>query len=201
MSPLYQFDLNVFRAINIGWSNPVLDVIFAIFSYVGLGGVLAAIAICMIFFRPTKHYVLPLLCTLLLASLTSQIPKRIFDRDRPSILNFAHPQEAIYAYSFPSGHTTSSFAFAFMILFLTIGTKRAWAGWMCLALAGLVGLSRIYRGVHWPSDVIAGVFDGCATAAIVFLVLNSLGKITDLDEPAATLTGREVAEAETPKNS
>jgi len=201
VSPLYRFDLNIFRAINIGWHNPVLDVIFAIFSYVGLGGVLAVIAIAMLFFRQTKHYTLPLLCTLLLASITSQVPKRIFERDRPSILNFAHPQEQIYANSFPSGHTTSSFAFAFMIFFLTFGTKRSWAGWMCLVLAALVGLSRIYRGVHWPSDVIAGIFDGCATAAITYLVLNSLGKITDLDEPAATLTGREVAEAETPKGS
>jgi undecaprenyl-diphosphatase len=198
VSPLYQFDLKWFRAINIGLHHPVLDVIFAFFSYLGLGGSLCLIALGMLVFKQTRHYTLPLLATQLLAFFTAQVPKRLLARDRPSILNFAHPQEAASAYSFPSGHTTSSFAFAFMIFFLTVKTKRAWAGYLCLFLAVLVGISRIYRGVHWPSDVIAGVFDGCATAAICYLILDSLGRLANLDTPETSLTGRETTEAQAP---
>lgn len=188
--------MEVFRTIHLGWHSPVLDFVFLIFSYLGLGQVQALVAIGLLFRRDARYYTLPLLVTVLASSLTSQIPKKILNRDRPSFLAISHPQEAWLHYSFPSGHTTSSFAFAFMALFLTVGTRRSWIGWSTLGVAMLVGISRIYRGVHWPSDVIAGMFFGCATAAVVYLALDRLGHLTHLDQPEATLTGREVSEAD-----
>lgn len=187
-----------FRAIHVGWHSTFLDPIFLFFSCLGLGEFESLIALSFLFFRKTRLYVLPLLVTLIGSSLATQIPKHYIIRERPSNLAFAHPQEAWLHDSFPSGHTTSSFAFAFMLLFITHGTKRAWAGWLSLFLALMIGISRIYRGVHWPSDVIAGIFFGCATAAICYLILDRFGKILDLDSPEASLTGREAGEVETP---
>jgi undecaprenyl-diphosphatase len=197
VNPVTQFDLNWFREIHVGWKNPFLDVVFTFFSYAGLGVSLAIISLVLLLFRASKHFSLPLVATILLSLATSQIPKRLMPRDRPSLLDISNPQEALYFNSFPSGHTTTSFACAFMIFFITFRTRHAWIGWLCLGCAFLVGLSRIYRGVHWPSDVIAGTFNGCATAAIAFLVLDRLGRILHLDHPDTTLTGRE-AEVETP---
>ena len=190
-----------FRAIHIGWHRPYLDPIFHALSVIGLGEVETLIAISLLFFRKTRMYALPLLVVLLASSLTSQIPKRLILRDRPSLLLIAHPQELWRYNSFPSGHATSAFACAFMMLFITFGTKRGWIGWCSLLLALLIGISRIYRGVHWPTDVLAGIFVGCFTAAVCYLILDRIGKITDLDQPEATLTGREVGEAETPEKN
>ena len=169
--PLYRFDMEWFRAIHVGWHSPYLDPIFLIFSYLGLGEVEAFIAIGLILYRETRKYGIPLLITVLATIISTQLPKKLMPRDRPSVLSISHPQEAWLANSFPSGHTTCSFAFAFMVVFMTMGSKRAWVGYVCLLTAFLIGISRIYRGVHWPTDVIGGFFFGCATAAIVYLIM------------------------------
>jgi undecaprenyl-diphosphatase len=59
--------------------------------------------------------------------------------------------------SFPSGHAAGSFAFAAFVVML----DRRW-GALAVALATLVGLSRIALGVHWPTDVLAGAIVGAS---------------------------------------
>lgn len=72
-------------------------------------------------------------------------------------------------WSFPSGHTASAFAGATAIL---IHSRR----WGCLALvyAVLVGISRLYLCVHWPTDVIAGAVIGIAVAFLAVWVMSRL---------------------------
>jgi len=79
-------------------------------------------------------------------------------------------------FSFPSGHATGSFGVAVLVSW-TIGhwVLRGWAArvalWaIALAAAGLVGFSRIYLGVHYVSDVVAGAFLGAAWAVAVIVV-------------------------------
>lgn len=64
--------------------------------------------------------------------------------------------------SFPSTHTLLSFAPATIIFF-----KNSKLGMYALFIAGFVGLSRIYVGVHYPSDVLAGMIIGLACAFLV----------------------------------
>lgn len=88
--------------------------------------------------------------------------KKIFKRPRPFIahINF----KAVYepgSYSFPSGHTSASFSTATAL-------SRAYPKWYVIApsfiWAGTVGYSRMYLGVHNPSDVVAGAVLGAGTA-------------------------------------
>jgi membrane-associated phospholipid phosphatase len=67
-------------------------------------------------------------------------------------------------WSFPSGHAAASFAAGVMIF---KGTRR-WFGVPCLALAFLIAFSRLYVGVHYPSDVIAGALIGTVVSVILF---------------------------------
>ena len=62
-------------------------------------------------------------------------------------------------YSFPSGHTSASFAAACAL----VRTLPKW-GTVCMILAGVIALSRLYVGVHYPSDVLGGMVVGILPA-------------------------------------
>lgn len=187
--------METFRAIHVGMHRDWLDPLFWMLSYSGLGQVQAIAALCLIFFRAARAYVLPLLLTLLIAGVpVSQGVKHLMGRERPSLLAISHPQEDFLYNSFPSGHSTTSFGLAFMLWLLTRKKDHAWIGQAALVWAALVGISRVYRGVHWPTDVLGGAFGGLFSAALVYLVLGTMGRLTHLDRPDASLSGQEAVE-------
>ena len=83
------------------------------------------------------------------------------DPQPPPLLHVPHDG------SFPSGHTTSSFACATV---LALSLPRAAAPLYLLALA--VGFSRIYVGAHWPLDVAGGIVLGVATGLLLFAAVR-----------------------------
>jgi undecaprenyl-diphosphatase len=108
----------------------------------------------------------------------SGVTKKQVERERPSNFEFAQPQETFYYNSYPSGHTTTSFAIAFMLVFITWDTPRRHWGFLAIGWASLVGLSRIYRGVHWPTDVMGGVCAGLVAACLAYLLARRLAAST-----------------------
>ena len=96
-----------------------------------------------------------------------------FYRDRPFVSHhvnwlISHAKNA----SFPSDHATAAFVIATTIW---IWIKRD--GWLWLTLAAAISLSRIWTGVHYPLDVIAGMVIGTGTAFAIRYVLRRFGKI------------------------
>lgn len=155
-------DTLVFRWVNGACAHPVLDVAMVLFTELGLGVVqLALLALLYVFGGPTGRRT-ALLCALAFAvsGLAAQILKVGVERPRPGFLleDCRFLSERLFHGSFPSGHTTTSFAIALV----AAAHYRRWAVPLFLG-AALVGCSRVYLGVHFPTDVLAGAATGLAS--------------------------------------
>lgn len=106
----------------------------------------------------------------LLASTVSTSLKYIVNRDRP-FTTYPDIQKRARADlpSFPSGHTTSAFATATTL-------SLAYPKWYVIvptyAWAGVVGYSRMYLGVHYPSDVLVGAIIGTGSALVCYKTMK-----------------------------
>jgi undecaprenyl-diphosphatase len=108
------------------------------------------------------------------ANISSEVLKQVYDRPRPSLVPHG---SYVYSASFPSGHSTLAAA-----TFLTLATviasleprrsTKALTYVVAIALTIMVGFSRVYLGVHWPSDVLGGWCLGAAWALAAWIVLN-----------------------------
>jgi undecaprenyl-diphosphatase len=106
----------------------------------------------------------------------SSLLKAAFDRPRPSVVPHL---SMVYTTSFPSGHSMMS-----AVVYLTLGAVlarmvvRRRLKLYCLAIAllltGLVGCSRVYMGVHYPTDVLAGWTAGLVWATLCWLLARAL---------------------------
>jgi undecaprenyl-diphosphatase len=108
--------------------------------------------------------------------LISTLLKTGFDRPRPDLV----PHESmVYTASFPSGHSmmaavTYLTLAAILTRVLSTPLLKAWALLVAAFLTLLVGVSRVYLGVHWPTDVLGGWAAGAAWAALCWLAARQL---------------------------
>ena len=192
MNGLWKFDHVVFRAINVDMHRDWLDPWFLILSYSGLGLVQAVAIFCLLIWKETRRFFWPLILTLFVAGIpAAQGVKALLGRDRPSNLGFAIRQEDWLANSFPSGHSMLS-----AVVYLTIGTLLAsfvrerrvkfYFLSVALALTFLVGVSRVFMGVNYPTDVLAGWSAGLVWALICWLAARYLQRRGAVESDIAT---------------
>ena len=95
--------------------------------------------------------------------------KQLFARSRPALWESIAPEAT---YSFPSGHAMGSMTLAMVLVLLAWHTRWRW--WVAIPMALfvlLVGLSRIYLGVHYPSDILAGWVAAIAWVVATYLLV------------------------------
>ena len=154
--PLYlasnYYKIPLFRLIN-GHYSEFGDLFFPLLTCLGDGLVLG---IFLFFLWPgSAVHTLLGLESLIISGIGARILKHLIAAPRPpAILDQVHLVGIeFFKSSFPSGHTTSAFAVG--LLFYSYFTHRAWKA-LAIILAVLVGYSRVYLGLHFPGDIVAG---------------------------------------------
>jgi undecaprenyl-diphosphatase len=164
------FDLFLSTAIR-AWQNPVLTIVASFVTAITYGGLIWWIIAAILWWRGYRILAVEIAVALGIGLLEVAVLKHIFHRPRPILapLNgFWLPIQYMFAdqYSFPSGHAILSFAPAVVLL----KAMPDWRGWLIIFFAFLVGLCRVYQGMHWPTDVIAGMVFGVAASVPAFMI-------------------------------
>lgn len=188
---LLTFDMEIYKFAEKLWGT-VMDPIMIFFTHLGDEGIFwIALSVVLLLFKKTRKLGLASLISIVCVSfMNSIVLKDLFGRLRPYLIDSAYwervatdgwhysmPFENLKekSFSFPSGHTATSFGAAFGIFY--IDKKK---GIVPLILAALIGFSRIYIHVHYPSDVIGGVITGILFSLIACLIVfKLLGKHLD----------------------
>ena len=153
--------------------NDILDPIMIFFTRLGDGGfVWIVLAIILLCFKKTRKCGLVMAGAMLLGLIiVNGLIKNLVNRPRPCDLNdviellIPRPNES----SFPSGHTTSSFAAAASIFYF-------YKKWSIAAYftACMIAVSRMYLYVHYPTDVLAGALLGTLFAVIAVTIYKKV---------------------------
>ena len=150
------------------WMTPFMEFI----SILGKGGIfLIFLSLVLLFIRPTRRFGTAMAIGLAIGAIAVNVwLKVVIARPRPyaDVNGFYYPLWVLLGshvesdFSFPSGHTNA--AFATMIPVFVLGRKN-WS-WLALFFGILMGISRIYLVVHYPSDVLGGMITGTIAGLI-----------------------------------
>jgi undecaprenyl-diphosphatase len=169
------FDSYVYQRVS-GFITPGLTDIMRLITFFGSREFFMVLALILIvaFFRKNNFsfYASMIVINLLLSSLLSEGIKYIFHRNRPEILRLIN----IGGYSFPSGHSMVSMSFYGFLIYLCCKNYKTRWKYLIVSLLTililLIGLSRIYLGVHYASDVLGGFVLGITWVGVYSTIVD-----------------------------
>ncbi|MDD3220410.1 MAG: phosphatase PAP2 family protein [Lachnospiraceae bacterium] len=177
MDWLLQLDGNILLWIQEYIRQDFMNGFWKFITSLGNGGwfwIVLSLVLCAI--PKTRKAGVMALCSMALCAIVVNLGlKNIVARPRPYTqveglqILIAKPTD----FSFPSGHTTASFAAAWC--YFRMLPKKF--GVPALVLAVFIALSRLYVGVHYPTDVLGGLIIGTLGSFVVYLVAKKMGRI------------------------
>jgi len=184
---VFQWVVNVFHP----GAGSFWDAFFKGVTVLGNGGWFwIALAVLFLLFKKTRRIGMVMAFALLLNGLiVNAALKPLLARPRPFLLDLPDwaarygawfPQGPLVSaseYSFPSGHAAVSFAGAMAWCFASRkkwGDKARWVSYIAIALAGVIAFSRVFIGVHYMTDILAGAIMGTLCAVLGYLAFCPL---------------------------
>ena len=141
------------------------------------GGAIFLICLTMILFIAIKNKKIgiSIISNLGIITILNQLLKRILQRPRPEEFRIINES----GYSFPSGHSMISMAFyGYLIYLIYKYVKNKYLKWFLITILGIliisIGISRIYLGVHYTSDVLAGFLISISYLIVYISIINKL---------------------------
>ena len=161
MEALKQLDLLIFYFFNHTLSTGVLDLFFSFITNVRHWFAVYIVAILYLIIKGGRKGRIATVLVLLLVTTTDQLGakliKELFQRLRPcnALPDVFTPLGCTGTFSFPSNHALNNFAVAFFFSILYPKAK-----WYLFTTASLIAISRVYLGLHYPSDIFGGAIIG-----------------------------------------
>jgi len=174
-------DIKLFHFINTALSNPAFDMIMPFLTDLNKQRIVLVIAATLLLWmiirgnRPVRMAAILLIVTIIISDqLNSSVIKYWLLRQRPCRMleNVRLLVSCGSGYSFPSSHAVNNFAAALILSFFLPRAK-----WWFFGFAAIVAFSRVYVGVHYPSDVIGGGIIGLMCGGAVLFVFIVIEKI------------------------
>lgn len=171
-------DLRVARWFHAHATPGLTSMMLLLAHWHSVAGTLAMTALAAVWLRRkgARDWLLALLAAVPGGLLLNVLLKAAFHRARP---HFDDPLLTLPTYSFPSGHTVAATLFYGLLACYAARHARTWQGRVgpialaCLMVA-LVGVSRMYLGVHYLSDVLGAAAEGCAWLAVCITAVSTL---------------------------
>ncbi len=155
-------DTSVFLFVNQALSNPILDLLLGTITHLGSIIFWLLIFFAAVFKKEKKLYV-PMFFAFLVNIIFLTFLKDLIDRPRPyEVLEGVNTLDTENTGGFPSGHSSNIFLGAALLANIY---KKFVAPLYALAL--IVAISRIYVGMHYPTDVLAGAIEGFVLAKLI----------------------------------
>lgn len=170
---LENYDRRIELAVH-GLDSPALDAIMRALTFVGSAPVVIAVALFVATWawRRDRRAARVFLGASVFAELLNLSLKYAFERARPSLFTEI---ATLHSYSFPSGHSMGSAAIYGAAAVVVSRLRPSTAPWLASLTPILVlgiGTSRVFLGVHWPSDVLAGFSAGASIVVLTILALD-----------------------------
>lgn len=174
---LYRFDIKVIRWIQSKIDNPNTRRM-EVFTFLGSPTVVSILVVCsviLLWWKGRRREAAGMFIANAAGAGFNEILKYVFHRRRPDI----HRLITARGYSFPSGHSMGSVMFYGTLSYFICRWTRSLFCKMLTWIAGvfmilMTGISRIYLGVHYPSDVIAGFTAGGAWLSVCLAGLHAI---------------------------
>ena len=168
-----------------GMRTAGLNTLMEAITYLGNWQSIVVLCLLLLAYDKTRLiYGVPVASIALVETCLNKVIKTIIERSRPEdVLHLINQS----GYAFPSGHSAASMAVYGMLLFLVLthmeNKKTArWLSALMIFLIVFIGFSRIYLGVHYPTDVLGGWMEGLALLGIAAMILarfNTEGRTPD----------------------